>query len=235
MSSSPPPSGPYQGLVLDFVGVLTANVRASVQGWCVAQGLHPRAWGTTLTHHPEGRRLYLDLEAGRLSQREWNRRTAALLGVADHEDLMGRAWAGVGSDAAMIALARTARRAGLKVALLSNSFGLDPYDPYETLGVNGLFDVTVLSEVEGVAKPDPEIYRRTLERLGLDGGACVFVDDNPDNLPPARELGITTVHADGGPDLAARVAALLGLPLRKADGMSREGATEASTRSPGAV
>jgi putative hydrolase of the HAD superfamily len=124
---------------------------------------------------------------------------------------MGRAWAKVEAAEDMIDLARLARQAGLRVALLSNSFGLDPYDPYATLGVTGLFDVTVLSEHEGVAKPDPKIYLCTLERLGLNGEMCVFVDDNPENLAPARALGITTVHADGRQDLARHVSELLGL------------------------
>ncbi|MFC9938336.1 HAD family hydrolase [Nocardiopsis alba] len=205
------PNG-YQALILDFVGVLTEGVRESLQGWCVKQGLHHRAWGTTLNHHPEGRRLYLELEAGRLTQQEWNESTASLLGVEEHENLMGRAWAEVRPAQDMVELALAARRAGLKTALLSNSFGLDPYDPYRTLGVRELCEITVLSEIEGVAKPDTEIYRRTLKRLGLPGEKCVFVDDNPDNLLPAQALGMTTVLADGRPGLASRVGDLLGVP-----------------------
>lgn len=125
---------------------------------------------------------------------------------------MGRAWAGVRPAHDMVALARSARQAGLAVALLSNSFGLDPYDPYEAMGVWELFDVAVVSEREGIAKPDPAIYRLTLDRLGLPGEACVFVDDHPRNLPPAEALGITTVLADGAPDTPARIASLLGIP-----------------------
>ncbi|MEU3018705.1 HAD family phosphatase [Nocardiopsis sp. NPDC007018] len=206
------PRAQYQALILDFVGVLTEGVREALQGWCVEQGLAPRAWGTALNHHPEGRRLYLELEAGRLTQQEWNRSTARLLGVDEHENLMGRAWERVRPAPDMIGLALAARQSGLKTALLSNSFGLDPYDPYRRLGVHELCDVTVLSEVEGVAKPHPEIYRRTLERLGVRGERCVFVDDNPDNLLPAQELGITTVLADGRPGLASHVRGLLGVP-----------------------
>ncbi|UJB44886.1 HAD-IA family hydrolase [Streptomyces sp. A1-5] len=202
---------PYRGLILDFVGVLTEGVQAALHSWCASEGLAPDAWRITLADLPEGRELYAALESGRLSQAEWNRRTAPLLGVEDHHDLMGRAWSGVRPAVNMIALARAARRAGYTVALLSNSFGLDPYDPYEALGVWKLFDVTVISEREGIAKPDPEIYQRTLERMDLPGEACVFVDDNPGNLPPAAALGITTVHADGQADTVKRLSSLLGI------------------------
>ncbi|WP_416873484.1 HAD family hydrolase [Kitasatospora sp. SC0581] len=203
---------PFAALILDFVGVLTANAGPAHGEWCLAQGLDAGAWRQTLGYEPEASRLYTELEAGRLSQAEWNRRVAPILGVPEHENLMGRAWSGVRPADDMITLARSARRAGLKVALLSNSFGLDPYDPYEALGVWELFDVTVISEREGVAKPDPAIYRLTLDRLELPGEACLFVDDHPRNLPPAEELGITTVLADGQPGTPARIAALLGFP-----------------------
>jgi putative hydrolase of the HAD superfamily len=47
-------------------------------------------------------------------------------------------------------------------------------------------------------KPSPEIYRRTIERLGVDAGDITFVDDRPRNLEAARTLGIRTVLFDTG-------------------------------------
>lgn len=204
-------SAGYQGLILDFAGVLTEGILESHREWAAEEGLVAGAWRATLNDNPEGRRLYAALEVGEISQAEWNDLTAPLLGVPNGENLMGRAWAGVRPALDMIELARSARAAGLTVALLSNSFGLDPFDPYAHVGVWDLFDVTVISEHEGVAKPDPEIYRRCLDRMGLRGEQCVFVDDHLANLPPAEALGITTVHADGQGDTVARVAELLGL------------------------
>ncbi len=205
-----PPSA-YRGLILDFAGVLTTDALAVHREWCVSQGLDAEAWRRTLNTHPVVRALYTDLERGALSQADWNRQAAPYLGLTDHENLMGRAWAGVRAAADMVALAKSAREAGYMVAMLSNSFGLDPYDPYAACGVWSLFDVTVVSEREGIAKPDPAIYRLTLERMGLPGEACVFVDDHPVNLPPAEALGITTVLADGQPATVTRIASLLGI------------------------
>ncbi|MFJ9440827.1 HAD-IA family hydrolase [Kitasatospora sp. NPDC101235] len=213
---------PFAALILDFVGVLTADAGATHRAWCLAQGLDADAWRHTLNHAPEASRLYTELEAGQLSQTEWNRQVAPILGVAEHENLMGRAWAGVRPADDMIALARSARQSGLTVALLSNSFGLDPYDPYEALGVWELFDVTVISEREGIAKPDPAIYQLMLDRLGLPGEACLFVDDHPRNLPPAEALGIATVLADGTPGNAARIATLLGVPATTLNGRQHD-------------
>ena len=55
------------------------------------------------------------------------------------------------------------------------------------------FELVVDSSFEGVRKPEPEIYARTLERLALPGEACVFVDDLEVNLPPAEALGMHPV------------------------------------------
>ncbi|MEV7281801.1 HAD-IA family hydrolase [Streptomyces sp. NPDC093111] len=201
-----------RGLILDFAGVLTASPIAAHRAWCVSEGLEPGAWRSTLNDHPEGRRLYAALEVGEIGQAEWNRGTAALLGEhVNPENLMGRAWADVPPARRMIALARAARAAGHRLALLSNSFGLDPFNPYEHVGIWDLFDVHVVSELEGLAKPDPTIYRLALERIGLPAERCVFVDDHEVNLPPAAELGITAVHARDEDEAVAELEDLLGV------------------------
>ncbi|MGW7574488.1 HAD-IA family hydrolase [Streptomyces sp. NPDC054765] len=114
-------------------------------------------------------------------------------------------------EGAPIAFAKAARSAGMKPAMLSNSFGLDPYDPYAHIGVMDLFGVTVISEIEGIAKPDSVIYQTTLDRMGLSGPQCVFVDDHLGNLPPAAALGIHTVHATSEDNTVASLESLLGV------------------------
>jgi 2-haloacid dehalogenase len=52
----------------------------------------------------------------------------------------------------------------------------------------------VISGVEGVAKPDREIFEILLERFGLDARTTLFIDDNEANLHPASALGMATVH-----------------------------------------
>ncbi|MQY36015.1 hypothetical protein SRB17_40110 [Streptomyces sp. RB17] len=200
------------GLILDFAGVLTADPLPVHRAWCESEGLPPEAWRATLNDDPEGRRLYAALEVGEIGQAEWNKRTAALLGPQVAPDnLMGRAWSAVPTARRMAALARAAKGAGYRLALLSNSFGTDPFNPYDRAGIWGLFDVHVISEQVRMAKPDPAIYQLTVERLGLPAQACVFVDDHPRNLPPAEALGITTILATDEAATVAELEALLGV------------------------
>ncbi|MGW5861744.1 HAD-IA family hydrolase [Streptomyces sp. NPDC055239] len=200
-----------RGLILDFAGVLTGDPRLVHRTWCESEGLLAEAWRQTLNDHPEGRRLYTALEIGQIGQAEWNEGTAALLGShVAAENLMGRAWAKVPRARRMTSLARAAKDSGYRLALLSNSFGLEPFNPYEQSGIWDMFDVHVISEAVGLAKPDPAIYQLTLDRLGLPGPACVFVDDRPINLPPAKALGITTVLATTEDETVAELERLLG-------------------------
>lgn len=42
----------------------------------------------------------------------------------------------------------------------------------------------------GCSKPDPEIYRQVLDRLGARGEQCFFIDDMAENVEAARAEGI---------------------------------------------
>ena len=71
------------------------------------------------------------------------------------------------------------------------------------------FDVVVASCEVGTCKPDPEIYRICLERLGLAVDATLFVDDRMENLQGARDIGLHTLHFLGEssvPDLRRALA-----------------------------
>lgn len=57
----------------------------------------------------------------------------------------------------------------------------------------GFFDKATglfLSYQMGVRKPDPAIYFQTLEKLGVEGKQCLFIDDRPENIEAARAAGI---------------------------------------------
>ena len=55
------------------------------------------------------------------------------------------------------------------------------------------FDGVVVSAFEGVIKPDPEIFRRLIERFNLNPEATLFVDDAQRNVDAARQFGIQAV------------------------------------------
>ncbi len=62
------------------------------------------------------------------------------------------------------------------------------------LGLLDLFDGVVISAEVGLLKPDPRIYHLALERLRVPPEAAAFVDDLPENVQAARELGLYGIH-----------------------------------------
>jgi epoxide hydrolase-like predicted phosphatase len=199
--------GDRSGLIVDFGGVLTTDVFASFRAFCDAEGLDPDTVRDRFRSDPEARRLLEALETGALAVAEFEPRFAALLEV-ESERLIDRLFAGMEPDAAMLDGVRAVRRAGIRTGLLSNSWGdATAYDPAL---LEDLFDAWVISSEVGVRKPDPAAYELAAERLGLPPAACVFVDDLPGNLKPARALGMATVlHRGDAAATLAEVGALL--------------------------
>jgi beta-phosphoglucomutase-like phosphatase (HAD superfamily) len=73
-----------------------------------------------------------------------------------------------------------------------------------------LFDGAVISSEVGLRKPDPAIYELAAERIGVAAAGCIYVDDLPGNLKPARELGMATVlHRGDARATLAEIDALL--------------------------
>jgi putative hydrolase of the HAD superfamily len=87
----------------------------------------------------------------------------------------------------------------------------------EALEVRHFFDVTVISGIEGVEKPDAAIFRIALERAGVPAERSVYVGDNPVfDIEAAREVGMIPVLIDRRgrhPDTeATRITSLDDLP-----------------------
>jgi putative hydrolase of the HAD superfamily len=123
---------------------------------------------------------------------------------------------------AMVAAVRRLRAAGMPLALLSNNVA--PMERTGQLGeLLGLFDAIVESSVEGVRKPEPEIYVRALRRLSeavgrpIEAADCAYLDDLGINLKPARALGFWTIKVGDPADALAELAELVGFPLDGAE------------------
>ncbi|MFD6222565.1 HAD family hydrolase [Nocardia asteroides] len=80
------------------------------------------------------------------------------------------------------------RAAGLRCALVTNTkrslteYGLD------TLG-RDFFDTSVCGDEVAHGKPDPAIYRRAADLLGVDPLACVAIEDSPTGALAAQGAG----------------------------------------------
>lgn len=174
----------------------------------LAPGTFLRAWAD-----PRGQEFYRRLELGLIDQRGWNAGFAELLGIESH-DLMGRVLLDLDPAYAVLRVAKQARAAGVRTAVLSNSLGREPHDPYALYDLKGNFDVVVFSADHGIRKPDRAVFELTLDRLGVGASSCVFVDDTEANLVPAHAMGMTVVHGLDEEVTATHLRRLLELPER---------------------
>jgi epoxide hydrolase-like predicted phosphatase len=198
-----------RALLVDFGGVLTTNIWLAFGEFCEAEGLERDAVLDLFRGDSEALELLRGLETGELDEAEFEPRFGRLLGLADTEGLIGRLFAGLGPDEAMIGAVRAARAGGIKTGLISNSWGLGIYERAPV----DLFDAAVISGEVGLHKPQPEIYLLACERLGVEPRDAVFVDDLRENVVGAEAVGITALlHRDSAATVAA-LEDLLGLPL----------------------
>jgi putative hydrolase of the HAD superfamily len=96
------------------------------------------------------------------------------------------------------ALLETLRERGLKVGLVSNAF--DPpallHRDLEQLGIAERIDFAVFSSEVGRRKPDPAIFERAFEALGVAAGRTLFVGDTlATDVAGAAALGMHTCQA----------------------------------------
>jgi putative hydrolase of the HAD superfamily len=149
------------------------------------------------------------------------RRLLAELGIED-EPLVGRLYETFSDsssyrlfDDALPAM-HSLRRAGYRLGLISN-FEEWLEEMLVELEVGELFDVRVISGIEGVEKPDPKIFEVALERAGVWATAAVHVGDSPVlDVEPAKSVGMHPILLDRWdryPDATvARVRSLAELP-----------------------
>ena len=151
-------------------------------------GMHRQVWDATLARQPHGDPgLADDLYATMLDQ--WQR----------YDDTLPTLHA--------------LRAAGIRTAVLSN-VGIDLSPVLDQSGIRAAVDAVVMSYQVGSAKPEPEIFRHTLELLGSTAEETLMVGDSWRDDAGAAALGIRTLllpRTDGpvhGLSLVLRLAGL---------------------------
>ena len=74
-----------------------------------------------------------------------------------------------------------------------------------------IFDVIVYSAEEGLRKPDPEIYQRTLKRLDVKPEESIYIDDSPHKVEGAKQVGMRALLFTDTDAIREQITELLNL------------------------
>ena len=211
---------PLRGVVADWGGVMTNPIAETVRAWIAADKIEyasyhavMKAWVTGAYDVAGADNPIHGLERGECSNEEFEQMLAAQIvrrdgGPVTAAGLLDRMFAATVLSEPMLDLLRRVRQAGLKTAMLSNSWGITIY-PADLLPE--LFDAVVISAEVGMRKPEERIFRHAVGLLGLDPAECVFIDDIEANVQAAEALGMTGVLHTDPAATAGRLAELLDL------------------------
>lgn len=88
------------------------------------------------------------------------------------------------------------RQAGLRLAVVSNSDGRAE-EALAAVGILDQFEFVIDSQLVGVEKPDPRIFRIALERMGLEPAEGLYVGDIYEvDVIGARRAGLDVILMD---------------------------------------
>ena len=187
-----------QGLIVDWGGVLTMPIPAAIGRWL-------KATGVDHNHYGEVVRRWVDplpgesspvhrLERGELAVEDFEHLLSAALAhegsTVQAQGLVGRMFADLAIyENSMTSLVTRARAAGIRTALLSNSWG----NEYDRSDWHEMFNTVVISGEVGMRKPEPEIFELVIHRMGLPADECVFIDDMAHNIVAAEQAGLAGI------------------------------------------
>ena len=85
-------------------------------------------------------------------------------------------------------------RRGTQLGIVTNGTQRIQHGAISAIGILGYFERVLISEVEGVGKPDRRIFHKALERLGVDAAECCHVGDHPvADATAAKAAGLVAI------------------------------------------
>lgn len=193
-------SARVEAVISDFGGVLTSPVFDSFLAWQQATGIPLEALGSAMATVAQrhGTHPLFELETGRISEADFldalgGQLSSDLDRKIELEGFADRYLEQLDTNPRMIEYMRELRDRGYKMAICTNNIREWEQRWRAKLPVDEIFDVVVDSSAVGTRKPEARIFEITLDQLGVEPAATVFVDDLEVNCTAACELGMLAV------------------------------------------
>ncbi len=171
------------GHQVEVASLVSAQRKANQQ---YARALHRGAG------HENGWQRFMSswLGAAGVERAEVARAVVRLRAVHDELNLWRKVPAGLTEALAQL------RETGVLLGIVSNSEGKIDH-LFAQVGLDQTFDAVIDSALEGVSKPDPEIFYRACRKLGVEPGRSLYAGDIPEvDIVGARRAGLDAVLID---------------------------------------
>jgi putative hydrolase of the HAD superfamily len=197
--------GRIRGLMFDAGGVLTRpiggrwNPRYDFEAIVAAH--HPHVPEDLFPRAIEVGQRFLDAGTTTANRTDYHRTMLAVLGIVrPSEQLLSELEAPAGGPVVelypdVLGVLDRLQRWDVRMSVVSDTWaGLE--DRFAELGIKHYFQGFAISEVLGCNKPDPRMYAEGSRLLGLAPDRCLFIDDDPQLVAAARDLGYHGVTLD---------------------------------------
>lgn len=139
----------------------------------------------------------VELESGQISRESFLDLTMEKIGFEGERQFLVDAFQEVFDlNEPMVELIEAEYSRGTDLCLLSNTNGIHAPYLFETYAVFARFRGAVLSHEVKCMKPEPEIFDKTIDALGLDPGRTIYIDDRPENCEAGTAKGFQSICYD---------------------------------------
>jgi len=192
-----------KAIIFDVGGVLIRTVDHSYRrNWEKKLGLDERESEEIVFNSNMGLRA----QRGEITDDELWSWVGQRLNLGDQlEEFRTSFWAGDELDQDLVSFIRSLRP-HFQTAIISNATDELRTTLTGKFKIADAFDLIIGSAEEKIMKPDPAIYIRALQGLGLQAEETVFIDDFAHNIAAAKRLGMAVIHFSPSVDIATELA-----------------------------
>lgn len=200
-------------ILFDFGGVFTVSPFSAVEQVARERGHEPLQFSEIIfgPYHLDTDHPWHQLERGEISIEKTRENILALSKERGAEVdlwdvLIKMANGGRLVNEQVVDLLAQVKQAGYHTGIVTNNVK-EFSDAWKSLIPMHHVDAVIDSAFEGIRKPNPEIFRRAIQKLSnikpdatIDASRCVFLDDVPSNVQSAIDLGMQGIVVTPNPD-----------------------------------
>lgn len=151
--------------------------------------------------------LLLPLELGQITPRDYYEWLKRRLNMPWTYEQFVRSWNDILRENPAVTRLIHRLRKHHKLIALSNTNELH-LNHMKTFPALSILDDWVASCDVGLRKPDPQIYRLAVERVGVAVEAAIYIDDRPELVEAGRSAGLTAIRCENGAQVERDLRAL---------------------------